>query len=130
MFFAASVQTTLRPAVQFSARKKADEKKPAATTKPASIPPKLVGDTEANREKAARFLCQVFPFEQTTQGQFLKDIQDELIEFFKDGADFELRNIQELIRLTQSTQAKDNNQALQTLVSVAREMGHSVSMDD
>ncbi|MBY0405081.1 MAG: hypothetical protein K2X66_14365 [Cyanobacteria bacterium] len=111
--------------LMFAARKKADPKNKAQT------PPALTGgDTEQNRETAAKFLVQIFPFDKTSVGKELKALKTEIVDFFKEGSDYELSNIQELIRLTQSKKAADQKKALSTLVSIAREMGHGISMDD
>jgi hypothetical protein len=112
--------------LMFAARKKADTKAKATLT-----PPALTGgDTEENRETAAKFLVRIFPFDKTTVGKELKALKTEIVDFFKEGSDYELSNIQELIRLSQSKNAADQNKALSTLVSIAREMGHGISMDD
>ncbi len=89
----------------------------------------LKEDNEANRETAVRFLFRVMPFKQDAKSETLKGLQDEFIDFFKETGDYELKDIQSLIRQAQSSAKSEQQKAFASLISIAREMGIPIEQD-
>jgi hypothetical protein len=113
------IMTGLTP-LMFAAKKKAVTE---------TSPTMLKEDTEANREKAVRFLFKVMPFKTDGNSETLKGLQEEFVDFFKESGDYELKDIQTLIRQAQSTNKSDQQKTMTSLISIAREMGYSLEQD-
>ena len=131
------MMTSLSP-LMFAAKKKAVAKKPAAKQAPAKSAPApkpiaednpamLREDTEANREKAVRFLFSVMPFKRDAESKKLKGLQEEFVDFFKETGDYTLKDIQKLITMAQTTAKAGLKTVISELISIAREMGYEVN---
>jgi hypothetical protein len=69
------------------------------------------------------------PFKTDGNSETLKGLQEEFVDFFKESGDYELKDIQTLIRQAQSTNKSDQQKTMTSLISIAREMGYSLEQD-